>query len=525
MEGGGGRRQRGRSTPGRGFVGKREKADRKKRRFAREDKSRRAPAHRDSRAPGRGRRAHLHSSLGLHPDAMYATRSSFVSLLAVAVFASSATAATTREAREEGPDRAAATRNRAESSRRRRSFAAPGGARARGRRARGQHRRRGGARDAPRDGGGEATRGAPRDGGRGATRGLSRRTARDAEWLAKTFAERASEMIAPCDIIARRVTAARWRESHRATTPRKEAKPLSSGSRTFSNPRFLSWLSVREPGRNKQTLVWANTPGFSPRQIFSRSILRHFSRLLRRTPDDASSLGSRPPPPRAQPLSRPPPPRRVSRVPRPRAARGSRVGARCPPARSRGGARARRVSSRSPSEARSRSAARRPPRRPAPPTPAASRTDRAAMPPSPTVRPRAATVPPTARREETDPTPARPDPDAPVAHPPASFVRFSRLGPRPARITSRSVSFVRRPRRPPTLTPSSPLPSRRSTSRLRARVRFPLPPAPNAICLTSRTPPTSAARPRIPSDRTPPENPPPDPPEAPPPSRRARARS
>ena len=62
---------------------------------------------------------------------MYATRSSFVSLFAVAVFASSATAATTREAREEGPDRAAATRNRAESSRRRRSFDAPGGARAR----------------------------------------------------------------------------------------------------------------------------------------------------------------------------------------------------------------------------------------------------------------------------------------------------------------------------------------------------------------------------------------------------------
>ena len=206
-------------------------------------------------------------------------------------------------------------------------------------------------------------------------------------------------MIAPCDIIARRVTAARWRESHRATTPRKEAKPLSSGSRTFSNPRFLSWLSVREPGRNKQTLVWANTPGFSPRQIFSRSILRHFSRLLRRTPDDASSLGSRPPPPRAQPLPPPPPPSRLARSSPARGSRFTRRRAMPSRAESRR-ARARRVSSRSPSEARSRSAARRPPRRPAPPTPAASRTDRAATPPSPTVRPRAATVPrpPAAKR-------------------------------------------------------------------------------------------------------------------------------
>jgi hypothetical protein len=90
--------------------------------------------------------------------------------------------------------------------------------------------------------------------------------------------------------------------------------------------------------------------------------------------------------------------------------------------------------------------------------------------------------PPTARREKTDPTPARPDPDAPAAHPPpASFVRFSPFGTETCEnhVAIRDVhAFVRSssaaPSDPDPLLPPSP--SRRSTSRLRARVRFPLPP-------------------------------------------------
>ena len=99
--------------------------------------------------------------------------------------------------------------------------------------------------------------------------------------------------------------------------------------------------------------------------------------------------------------------------------------------------------------------------------------------------------PPTARREKTDPTPARPDPDAPVAHPPPrrSFV-FPRLGPRRARITSRSEtcarSFGSSSAAPSEtlnpLLPPPPLVAPPAGSALASG--SPCPPAPNAICLT-----------------------------------------